>query len=128
MAVAEEWLRKVFTGTRGCNLCAGTGVDPVKHRVTGKDVVCRACDGRKVLEQVVMVKELEGGESESIKAGVELGRHGEVLTYYIPISVLANKYRTVIEDDVNYSTDDLKKKACYDQMDGKEKELFGKLG
>jgi len=128
MAVAEDWLRKVFTGTRGCDLCGGTGVDPIKHRVTGENVVCRACGGGKVLEQVVMVKELEGGEQESIKAGVELGKHGEALTYCIPISVLANKYRAIIEDDVTYPTDDAKKKACYEQMEPIEKELFGKLG
>jgi len=126
--IAVDWIKKVFAGTRRCELCAGSGVDPVKHRVTGEEVKCRVCKGGGVHEQIDMIPFEGGAEVEAVIIGMELGRHGESIVYRTPVQVLADKYKVVIEDDVTYPTDDAKKKACYDRMESKEKELFGKLG
>jgi len=125
---AEDWLRQQFQGTQDCPVCKGTGKDPIKHAVTKATVPCRACKGAGKVERLRQVL----GEGDKLEDGVvtgwEIGQWGELVTYITAISVLANKYRAIIEDDAKYPTVEAKKKACWEQMEEPHKRQFGLMG
>jgi len=125
---AEDWLAKEFAGTRGCQICGGSGEDPIRHARTGKVVSCRACRGEKKITQIIHTGTEEEQGKGSVVLGHKIGRYGELLTWMTPVVVLAERWRSILEDDTTYPTDDRKKRACYERMEDIDKELFGRLG
>jgi len=125
---AEQWLRGKFAGTRTCDFCGGTGVDPVGNVVTKKEAPCRLCRGQKVIQQIRETEEAIEGVKGDLVLGVETGRDGEMLVYGAPLGEMIKKWGAIIEDDVKYPDDASKIKAILAAATPRWVEFLTKLG